>query len=115
MERLILEILAYHKENLLTDQRVNDIVLVAIELSWDTIRAHKKVLHTVMEMIMRDGIEAGEFDQVDPRETSRADHAVGGALHPSAHDRLSAWKRRQDLEAEVRKFVRFQLRALAPR
>ena len=43
MERLILEILAYHKENLLTDKRVNDIVLVAIEDSWDTIRAHKEV------------------------------------------------------------------------
>src|SRR6516225_4287550 len=30
IERLFLEILAYHKENLLIDQRVNDIVLVAI-------------------------------------------------------------------------------------
>ena len=29
IERLILEILAYHKENLLTEQRVNDIVMVA--------------------------------------------------------------------------------------
>ena len=70
MERLILEILAYHKENLLTDQRVNDIVLVAIELNWEAIRAHKNVLHTVMEVILRDGIEAGEFDKVDPRETA---------------------------------------------
>ena len=31
LERLVLEILAYHKENLLTEQRVNDIVLIALE------------------------------------------------------------------------------------
>ena len=37
LERLVLEILAYHKENLLTEQRVNDIVLVAIEENWDAI------------------------------------------------------------------------------
>ena len=41
IERLILEILAYHKENLVTEQRVNEMVLAAIEDSWDTIRAHK--------------------------------------------------------------------------
>ena len=36
MERLILEILAYHKENLVTEQRVNEMVVAAIENSWDT-------------------------------------------------------------------------------
>src|SRR5438270_5624567 len=41
MERLILEILAYHKENLVTDQRDNEHVVAAIEQNWDTIRAHK--------------------------------------------------------------------------
>src|SRR5438552_7259717 len=67
MERLILEILAYHKENLLTEQRVNDIVLVAIEHSWDAIQAHKTTMHTMVEVIVRDGIAAGEFAAVDPR------------------------------------------------
>src|SRR5215468_5774329 len=70
LERLILEILKYHKENVLTDQRVNDMVLAAIELSWDAIRAHKDVMSTVVEVILRDGIEAGEFEPVEPRETA---------------------------------------------
>ena len=70
LERLILEILAYHKENLLTEQRVNDMVLAAIELSWNAIRAHKDVMRTVVEVILRDGIEAGEFEQVEPRDTA---------------------------------------------
>jgi AcrR family transcriptional regulator len=114
MERLLLDILAYHKENLLTDQRVNDIVLVAIELSWDAIHAHKKTLNTVMELILRDGIGAGEFDNIDPRETSEVImRSAVTFTHPimigqCMEDGL-------DLETEVRKFVRFQLRALAPR
>ena len=70
LERLVLEILAYHKENLLEEQKVNDIVLVAMEESWDAIMAHKEVIRTAVELILRDGIEAGEFEPVDPRETS---------------------------------------------
>src|SRR6266700_2078083 len=57
MERLILEILAYHKENLVTEQRVNDMVLAAIEHSWETIRTHREVMSNVTELILRDGIE----------------------------------------------------------
>ena len=53
MERLILEILAYHRDNLVTEQRVNELVVAAIEHSWDTIRAHKEVLRTVTELIVR--------------------------------------------------------------
>src|SRR3979490_1678814 len=40
MERLFLEILAYHKENLLVEHRVNEIVVFATEHMWDTLRAH---------------------------------------------------------------------------
>ena len=56
MERLVLEILAYHRENLVTDQRVNDIVLVAMEHSWNAIEAHKEAMRGIAEMILRDGI-----------------------------------------------------------
>src|SRR5215470_2643988 len=70
IERLILEILAYHKENVLTDQRVNDMVLAAIELSWDAIRAHKDIMRTVVEVMLRDGIASGEYEPVEPRETA---------------------------------------------
>src|SRR5436190_10626876 len=71
IERLVLEILTYHRENHLSDQRVNDMVLAAIELSWGAIRAHKEHVRMVFEAILREGIEAGELERVDPRETSR--------------------------------------------
>src|SRR5438552_7216592 len=70
VERLILEILAYHKENLVTEQRVNELVVAAIAESWDTIRAHKDVMRNVIELILRDGIDAGDFEPVDQRQTA---------------------------------------------
>src|SRR5207249_4101591 len=61
LERLVLEILKYHKENLVTEHRVNELVVAAIEHSWETIRAHKNVMRNVTELILRDGIDSGEF------------------------------------------------------
>jgi AcrR family transcriptional regulator len=114
LERLFLDILAYHKENLLTEQQVNEIVLVAIEQNWVAIRAHKELMRTVVEMILRDGIEAGEIEPVDPAETSRL--FVRSLVH-FCNPVLVAQGLREhdDFEAEARATVRFLLRAITPR
>jgi AcrR family transcriptional regulator len=114
MERLVLEILAYHRENLVTDQRVNDIVLVAMEHSWNAIEAHKEAMRGIAEMILRDGIEAGEFEPVDPRETSRLImRALTSFTHPIVI--ASCLRDEEDVEAEARATVRFLLRSITPR
>ncbi len=114
MERLILEILAYHKENLVTEQRVNELVVAAIEDSWDTIRAHKDAIRNVAELILRDGIEDGEFEPVDPRETAELImRSVVVFTHPLLVGQCL--DEGQDLEAEARASVRFLLRAITPR
>ena len=114
IERLIMEILAYHKENLLTEQRVNDMVMAAIELSWDAIRAHKDVMRTVVEVILRDGIEAREFEPIDPHETAELLlRSVVAFTHPMVIGQCL--DEGQDLEAEARASVRFALRAITPR
>ncbi len=114
IERLILEILAYHKENVLTEQRVNDMVVAAIELSWDAIRAHKDIMRTVVEVIVRDGIEAGEFEPVEPRETAELIlRSVLCFTHPMVIGQCM--EEGQDLEAQARASVRFLLRAITPR
>jgi AcrR family transcriptional regulator len=113
-ERLVLEILAYHKENHLTDQRVNDMVLAAIELSWGAIRAHKEHIRMVLEAILREGIGGGEFEPVDPRETSRL---MMISLVHFCHPVLVAQylQDQGDVEADARASVRFLLRAITPR
>jgi AcrR family transcriptional regulator len=114
LERLVLEILAYHKENNLTDQRVNDIVLAAIELSWGAIRAHKEHMRMVFEAVLREGIERGEFERVDPRETSRL---MMISLVNFCHPVLVAQylQDQGDLETDARATIRFLLRAITPR
>jgi AcrR family transcriptional regulator len=114
IERLVLEILTYHKENLLTDQRVNDMVLAAIELSWEAIRVHKEHMRMVFESILREGVESGEFERVDPRETSRL---LFISLVHFCHPVLVAeyLQDQEDLEGDARATVRFLLRAITPR
>jgi AcrR family transcriptional regulator len=115
LERLVLEILAYHKENLLTDKRVNDIVLVAIEDSWDAIQTHKEVIRNAAELILRDGMEAGEFDKLDPAETSRLlMRSLVAFMHPVLISQCLAADE-EDMEAAASATVRFLLRGITPR
>jgi AcrR family transcriptional regulator len=114
MERMILEILAYHKENFITEQRVNELVVAAIESSWDAIRAHKQVMQNVAEVILRDGIAAGEFEAVDPRETAELImRSVVIFTHPLLVGQCL--EEGQDLESAARASVRFLLRAITLR
>jgi AcrR family transcriptional regulator len=114
IERLVLDILSYHKENHLTEQRVNDMVLTAIELSWGAIRAHKEHMRMVFESILREGIERGEFEPIDPRETSRL---LMISLVHFCHPVLVAQylQDQGELEGDARATVRFLLRAITPR
>ncbi|HEY1363984.1 MAG TPA: TetR/AcrR family transcriptional regulator [Xanthobacteraceae bacterium] len=114
LERLILEILAYHKENSVTEHRVNELVVAAIEQSWNTIRAHKDVMRNVVELILRDGIEAGEFERVDPRATAEL---IMRSTVPFTNPLVvgQSLEEGDDLEAQARASMRFLLRAITPR
>jgi AcrR family transcriptional regulator len=114
VQKLILETLAYHRENLLVEQRVHDMVLVAIEENWDTILAHKEMMRTAIELVLRDGIEAGEFEPVDPRATSAIMmRAFVSLCHPVLI--AQSLKDGHDLDAEAKALIGFQLRAITPR
>jgi AcrR family transcriptional regulator len=114
LERLFLDILKYHKENLLTETRVNDIVMVAMENSWAAIRTHKETMRTIVEVILRDGVAAGEFDTIDPRDVSEQFmRAMVCFCHPVLV--AQGLQDDEDLEASARSAVRFLVRAITPR
>lgn len=114
IERLFLEILAYHRENLLEEQRVHDIVLLAMEQNWEAIQAHKTSLGNLLELMLRDGIVAGEFEPVDPRETAEL---IKRSMVVFTHPVLlgHCLQEHQDVEAAVRQSVSYLLRAITPR
>jgi AcrR family transcriptional regulator len=114
LERLVLETLAYHKENLLVEQRVSDLVQFAMEESWDAIMAHKEVHRTAIELILRDGIDAGDFEPVDPRETSMLIlRAMAAFCHPILLEQ--GLQEGHNLESEARAIIRLLLRGISPR
>ncbi len=114
LERLVIEVMKYHRDNLMTEQRVNDIVLVAMELSWGAIKVHKDNVRNVVEVILRDGIADGEFARVDPRATADLIlRSVVAFTHPVLLGQCL--EEGADVEAEARATVRFLLRAIAPR
>jgi len=114
MERMILEIFVYHRDNFIAEQRVHDMVLVAIEHSWEAIKIHKQAMHAALELILRDGIAAGEFEVVDPRETATV---MMQSLIRYTHPLVIAdcLKDHDDIEGELRRSVRFLLRAITRR
>ena len=114
IEQLIMAIVSYHKDNFLSERRVHDMVLVAIEHSWDVIRAHKEVMRSITERMLREGIAAGEFEPVDPQEASKLIlRSLVAYMHPVLI--AQCLEEHEDLETEPRAAVRFLLRSITPR
>jgi AcrR family transcriptional regulator len=113
MEELFVEIFRYHRDNLITEQRVHDMVLAAMENNWTAIQAHTEMMRAVIEKILRDGIEKGEFDPIDARETSvLIKQAMVHFCHPMM---VAECLQEGKGETEARETVRFLLRAITPR
>jgi AcrR family transcriptional regulator len=116
LEKLFLTILTYHKENLLEEQRVHEVVLVAMEQNWQAIKVHLETMRTMVEVILRDGIEAGEFEPVDPRETSELiKRSMLHFCHPLMVAEYLQEREEARIEDDLRASVRFLLRAVTPR
>lgn len=113
LEELYVEIFKYHRDNLITERRVHDIVLVAMENNWAAIEAHIEMIRAVTEKVLRDGIDTGEFDRVDARETSvLIKRAMVHFCHPMM---VAECLQEGEGEAQARETVRFLLRAITPR
>jgi AcrR family transcriptional regulator len=114
LERLFLEIMKYHLENLIEEKRVHDIVLVAMENNWEAVQAHMERIRAIIEVILRDGIESGEFERVEPHETSLL---IKKAMVAFCHPLMLAegLQDGEDLEPQARATIQFLLRAITPR
>ena len=98
---------------MITEKRVHDIVLVAMENNWAAIEAHAEMIRKVIEVILRDGIANGEFEAVDLHGTSvLIKRSMVAFCHPLM---VAECLQEGGGDAQVRESARFLLRALTPR
>ena len=71
-------------------------------------------MRNVIELVLRDGIEAGDFEPIDPRETAEL---IMRSLVPFTNPLVvgQCLEEGDDLEAQARASVQFLLRAITPR
>ncbi|MBZ9674245.1 TetR family transcriptional regulator [Mesorhizobium sp. ES1-1] len=70
-------------EVMLDEQKVHEMVIIALERDWAVIDKHVDSIHDLLAEVIRDGIEAGEFRQQDPVIASRCFGAATVILcHP---------------------------------
>mgnify|MGYP003640533509 FL=1 len=95
------------------DRKLLNLVARSITQDWPSIAAHKKRIKDVVEYIVRDGMDSGEFDP--DLEFEEVVEAVFWALRPYADPRLLEQSMDMDLENQAQLIARFCLRALTAR
>ena len=114
VEKLDLLLNAVHQHNKMTlvrEKHMHDLIVAATQENWAIIKAHVERMVTIFEAIIREGVEAGEFEIEDTAEAARA---VKSAFMPFFHPILIELcvQHGEDTEADLRDQIRFILKAL---
>jgi len=114
MEKLAQLLTAVHRHNkmmLVQARPMHELVVAAMQGNWPIIKAHIARMVTIFEAIIREGIEAGEFDVEDAAAAARA---VRSASMPFFHPILieHCVQHGEDTEAGLRDQIRFIRKAL---
>lgn len=96
-------------ETMLDEQKVHEMVVVAIERDWNVIEKHIDQMHDLLADIIRDGIEAGEFVEQDSQIASRC---FGAATIILCHPQMVAQCQAKTNRATPDDLIDFAIRAL---
>src|SRR6266702_5467466 len=111
LDQLLTAVHHHNKMTLVKEKRMHDLIVAAVQENWAIIKAHIERMVTIFEAIIREGIEAGEFEVEDAAEAARA---VKTAFTPFFHPILieHCVQHGEDTEAGLREQIRFILKAL---
>ena len=111
LDRLLTAVHRHNRTKLINERPVHDMIVAAMQENWAIIKAHIERMVTILEAIIREGIEAGEFKVEDPAEAARA---VKTAFTPFFHPILieHCLQHGEDTEPGLREQIRFSLKAL---
>jgi AcrR family transcriptional regulator len=99
------------KRTFIQEKPVHDLIVAAMGENWAIIKAHSDEIMAIIEAIVREGIETGEFNIEDAAQAARS---VMNAFMPFYHPVLvEQWVRNgEDTETGLRDQIRFILKAL---
>ena len=114
MQKLAQLLTAVHHHNkmmLVKARPMHELIVAATQGNWPIIKAHIEQMVMIFEAIIREGIEAGEFDVEDAAEAARAVRSASMAFfHPILIKHCV--QHGEDTEAGLRNQIRFILKAL---
>lgn len=105
-------ILAMHKitvETMMDQEKVHEMVIVALERDWHVVDAHIDRLNLIVAEVIREGILAGEFPEQDPHSAARCFSASTVLL---CHPQMVAQCLAKPNRATPEELVEFAIRAL---
>lgn len=111
-QRLRQWIHAMHKitvETMMDQERVHEIVIVALERDWHVVDSHIDRLNLIVADAIREGILAGEFPEQDPDSAARC---FGAATAILCHPQMVAQCLAKPNRATPEELVEFAIRAL---
>ncbi|OHV89316.1 TetR family transcriptional regulator [Mesorhizobium sp. ORS 3428] len=111
-ERLRRYVQAQHKmtlETMLDEQKVHEMVIVALERDWGVIDKHVDRIHDLLADVIREGIKAGEFRKQDPVIASRC---FGATTLILCHPQMVAQCLAKTNRAMPEDLIEFAIRAL---
>jgi AcrR family transcriptional regulator len=94
---------------MLDQEKVHEMIVVAIERDWHVIEKHLDRMHGVVEGIIRQGIQAGEFVEQDAAVAARC---FGAATVNLCHPQMVAQCLAKQNRATPEELVEFAIKAL---
>ena len=99
-------------EIFLNEDRLHEVVIVAIEEGWCTASGHETTLRDMIRAIVEAGRASGEFERKTPID--EVSHAISDALMPFTHAFFLQHRSRPELEASLVAVGNLILRSLSP-
>lgn len=96
-------------DTMLDQEKVHEMVVVAIERDWHVIEKHIIRLHAIVAEIIADGIAAGEFRPQDPEIASKC---FGASLVTLCHPQMVAQCLTKENQARAEDLIEFAIQAL---
>ncbi|MFK3799008.1 MULTISPECIES: TetR/AcrR family transcriptional regulator [unclassified Pseudomonas] len=99
-------------ELFVVEREVNDIVLAAMEGNWCTVGGHKEQLRAMLQQLIVDGRQAGEFEKKTPLD--EVTDGVAEAILPYTNAHSMSHRTWAELENGLTATTNLVLRSLAP-